>query len=127
MPAGAPELLQALALRLLTQLWQRSGRGFPVVELALLGFSSQHREPSLLLRTARAASVRDACRHDSGRGLGLVVAIQVLPAVRAGPFETCAAPNSQSGCCVANPDSKPKLVVMVDILIAAFSCSGGVS
>ena len=86
MHAGAPELLQALALRLLTQLWQQSGRGFPVVESALLSFSSQHKQPSLLLRTARAASVRDVCRHDSGRGLGLIVAIQVFQHRRLAPF-----------------------------------------
>ena len=69
-----------------------------MLESALLGFSSQHRQPSLLLRTARAASVRDACQHDSGRGLGLVVAIQVFSAVQAGSFQTCAAPINRSGC-----------------------------
>ena len=114
MPAGAPELLQALALRLLTQLWQQSGRGFPVVESALLGFSSQHKQPSLLLRMARAASVRDACRHDSSRGLGLVVAIQVLPAVQTGPFQTSAAPNNWSGCRVSHICNS-KLMVLVGL------------
>ncbi len=115
MPAGAPELLQALALRLLTQLWQQSGRGFPVVESALLAFSSQHRQPSLLLRTARAASVRDACRHDSGRGLGLVVAIQVLPAVQAGSFWTSAASNNGQAAVSHNSENKPKSMFLAEL------------
>ncbi|KAL0048382.1 hypothetical protein WJX82_001959 [Trebouxia sp. C0006] len=73
---GAPELSHALALKMHTQMWLTTGRGFNGVLGGLSGFYNTHPHASPMLRTVRAACVRDVCDHDSTRGVELVRAIQ---------------------------------------------------
>ena len=73
---GVPEAVQAMALRMQTQLWRVTGRGWAGLLAGLTGFANAHPHPTPLLRVARAACVRDVCRHDSGKGVELVRAIQ---------------------------------------------------
>ncbi len=75
--AGAPELLNALSLKMHTQLWLTTGRGFNGVLGGLSGFSNTCPHAGAMLRTVRAACVRDVCAHDSARGVELVRAVQV--------------------------------------------------
>ena len=74
---GAPEVLQALALRLQLQLWRASGRNFQRLQTALLGYAAPGTKPGLALRISRAACVRDVCAVDPDRGTELVIAVQV--------------------------------------------------
>lgn len=60
-----------------TQMWLTTGRGFTGVLGGLSGFSNTYPHASDMLRTVRAACVRDVCAHDSTRGIELVRAIQV--------------------------------------------------
>ncbi|DBA89263.1 TPA: hypothetical protein ACH3X1_016403 [Trebouxia sp. C0004] len=73
---GAPELSHALALKMHTQMWLTTGRGFNGVLGGLSGFYHTHPHASHMLRTVRAACVRDVCHHDSTRGVELARAIQ---------------------------------------------------
>lgn len=79
MAAGAPELVLALGLKLHTQLWMTTGRGFNSLLGGLSGFPHAHPHAGDMLRTVRGACLRDVCRHDSSRGVELVRAIQVQP------------------------------------------------
>ncbi len=73
--------MQALLLRLRTQLWLGSGHGFNALSDALLGTGgetpSKAQRESVELRVARAACLRDVCAHDAGRGHRLLEGIQV--------------------------------------------------
>ncbi len=60
-----------------TQMWLTTGRGFNGVLGGLSGFYNTYPHASPMLRTVRAACVRDVCDHDSTRGVELVQAIQV--------------------------------------------------
>ncbi|KAL3139450.1 hypothetical protein ABBQ38_003780 [Trebouxia sp. C0009 RCD-2024] len=73
---GAPELVLALGLKLHTQLWMTTGRGFNSLLGGLSGFPHAHPHAGDMLRTVRGACLRDVCRHDSSRGVELVRAIQ---------------------------------------------------
>ena len=74
---GSPDILQALALRLETQLWTTSGRHFPRLQATLLGYASPGAQPSPVVRVARAACVRDVCQADPFTATELVTGIQV--------------------------------------------------
>ena len=73
--------MQALLLRLRTQLWIGSGHGFNTLSDALLGIrgeiSSKAQRESVELRVARAACLRDVCAQDVGKGLQLLEGIEV--------------------------------------------------
>ena len=68
-----------MALRMQTQLWRVTGRGWGGLLGGLTGFANAHPHAIPLLRVARAACVRDVCSHDSGKGVELVRAIQARP------------------------------------------------
>ncbi|KAK9836092.1 hypothetical protein WJX81_000611 [Elliptochloris bilobata] len=74
--SDAPELLQALALRLQLRLWRASGRGFARLEAALLDYAAPGAKPGRALRLARAACLRDVCVLDPDRGIRLVRGLQ---------------------------------------------------
>lgn len=83
--AGAPELMQALLLRLQTQMWQHTGHGFNTVRDALLGAGElvlKEQRDSLLIELAKAACIRDVSRRDCGKGLQLVNGIEVRALLR---------------------------------------------
>ena len=73
--------MQALLLRLRTQLWVGSGHGFNALSDALLGtggeIPSKAQRESVELRVARAACLRDVCAQDVGKGLQLLEGIKV--------------------------------------------------
>ncbi|KAK9824076.1 hypothetical protein WJX72_007541 [[Myrmecia] bisecta] len=73
---GAPQLLQAVALRLYCRAWQASGRHFPRLQALLAACTGLTAQPAIPLRLARAACLRDVCAHDSSKGVLLVRAIQ---------------------------------------------------
>ncbi|BDA47327.1 probable protein RST1 at N-terminal half [Coccomyxa sp. Obi] len=79
-PEGSPEAMQALLLRLRTQLWVGSGHGFNALSDALLGLRvavpSKRQRESVELRVARAVCLRDVCAQDVGKGLQLLEGIQ---------------------------------------------------
>lgn len=75
--AGAPELLHALALKMHTQMWLTTSRGFNGVLGGLSGFSNTYPHAGDMLRTVRASCVRAVCAQDTTRGVQLVRAIQV--------------------------------------------------
>ena len=75
--ADAPELMQALALRLQLRLWRAGGRGFSHLEAALLDCAAPGTKPGRALRLARAACLRDVCALDPDRGVRLVRGLQV--------------------------------------------------
>ncbi len=93
--AGAPELAQALALRLHLALWRASGRGFARLEAALLDPPPPGRRPGRALRLARAACLRDVCAADPDRGVLLVRGLQ---ARRPGPRTCCCACGGSPPC-----------------------------
>ncbi|GAB4813990.1 hypothetical protein N2152v2_001036 [Parachlorella kessleri] len=70
--SGSPEVLQALALRLLCLLWLRGGRGYQHLRIAILGFAAPGAAVGLELRVSRAESLQDICQEDPNRGLELV-------------------------------------------------------
>ncbi|CAL8472221.1 g11763 [Coccomyxa elongata] len=80
LPTGSPEAMQALLLRLRTQLWLGSGHGFHALSDALLGtggeIPSKAQRESVELRVAQAACLRDVCAHDVGKGHQLLEGIQ---------------------------------------------------
>ena len=76
-PAGSPDVLKALTLRLETQLWLVSKRNFTRLQAILLGFHPPTGHPTPLLRVSRAACIRDVCRNDPHRATELVQGIQV--------------------------------------------------
>lgn len=73
--------MQALLLRLRTQLWLDSGHGFNTLSDALLGMGgeipSKAERESVELRVTRAACLRDVCAQDVGKGLQLLEGIKV--------------------------------------------------
>ena len=78
--SGAPEVFQALVLRLETQLWMTSQRNFPRLQAILLGFAAPTAKPSSAVRTSRALCVRDVCHEDAFKATELVTGIQVRQA-----------------------------------------------
>lgn len=75
--ADAPELAQALALRLQLRLWRASARGFARLEAVLLDYAVPGSPPGRALRLARAACLRDVCALDPDHGVLLVRGLQV--------------------------------------------------
>ena len=83
--AGAPEAVQALALRLGLRLWRvAGGRQFHRLRALLLVSQASS---GLALRLARAACLRDVCAADGERGTQLVAAVQVR--VHVVPYGLC--------------------------------------
>ena len=70
-------MLQALALRLETQMWMTSRRNFPRLQAILLGFHAPTEKPAVTLKVSRAACIRDVCQFDPFKGTELVAGIQV--------------------------------------------------
>lgn len=66
-----------MALRMQTQLWRVTGRGWGPLLGGLTGFANAHPHAGPLLQVARAACLRDVCQHDSSKGVELVMAMQV--------------------------------------------------
>eukprot|EP00854_Cymbomonas_tetramitiformis_P002639 gene2639-3405_t len=72
----APPRLQAYALRLLALVWQHNGRCFQQLKAALVADEGRGVEDSCEVRLAKAACLRDVCRHHPERALELVLLIQ---------------------------------------------------
>jgi len=81
----APEFLQGVALRMLSEMWLTTGRGFPHLRTALLSYSAPaggrrtaitpHMVEDPALRRAWAASLADVCAQDGERSKDLIHSI----------------------------------------------------
>ncbi|KAI3425383.1 hypothetical protein D9Q98_009147 [Chlorella vulgaris] len=94
--AGAPDLLQAAGLRLLSRLWSSSGgRAYEQLRAAVIGFAAPGQQPGLPLRVARGECLRDIAAAEPDKAVELVGLVQEClydeaPAVQAAGLECVA-------------------------------------
>eukprot|EP00803_Ostreobium_quekettii_P000615 evm.model.scf_1920.1 EVM.evm.TU.scf_1920.1 scf_1920:1132-13661(+) len=73
---GAPDLLRSVCLRLMCDVWEATGKGWPQLSATMNGLFQPGENPGPLIRLARGACVRDICLHDPSCGLDLIPSIQ---------------------------------------------------
>jgi hypothetical protein len=74
---GAPEVVQALGLRLQYWMWEDGGRGWALLRDTLLSCLPPHSAAGRALVIARAACIRDVCAIEGAKGVELIYGVQV--------------------------------------------------